>query len=165
MGSATARRHDVAGEPEIDLLEAMREAAPRDRIAFQYAHEFVDVLDQGQPRLEELRRRGWPEHWAVAGTYLGFLACYPDSHVLRRHGAEVAEAVRQEVLPLERRLLDATTPEAMLAPLLALDRRLKQRRINPGTSADLTVASHFAATLLASSANAIAEAPGDRVCP
>jgi triphosphoribosyl-dephospho-CoA synthase len=35
----------------------------------------------------------------------------------------------------------------MRAPLLAFDRALKERGINPGTSADLTVATLFAATL------------------
>lgn len=146
-GLGASARHDVADEPAVDLLEAMREAAPRDRIAFQYAHGFVDVLGRGRPRLEALRARGWPEPWAVAGTYLGFLARHPDLHILRRHGAAVALAVRQEALSLERRLLGAALPEAMLEPLLAFDRKLKQRRINPGTSADLTVASHLAATL------------------
>ena len=36
--------------------------------------------------------------------------------------------------------------------LLAFDRELKQAGINPGTSADLTVASHFAAALLTAAA-------------
>ena len=38
-------------------------------------------------------------------------------------------------------------PEAMTAPLMAFDRALKERGLNPGTSADLTVATLFAAAL------------------
>jgi len=37
----------------------------------------------------------------------------------------------------------------MTAPLIAFDRALKARRLNPGTSADLTVATLFAASLIA----------------
>jgi triphosphoribosyl-dephospho-CoA synthase len=37
----------------------------------------------------------------------------------------------------------------MIAPLTAFDRALKERGLNPGTSADLTVATLFAAKLIA----------------
>ncbi len=37
----------------------------------------------------------------------------------------------------------------MTAPLTAFDQALKERGLNPGTSADLTVATLFAASLIA----------------
>jgi triphosphoribosyl-dephospho-CoA synthase len=37
----------------------------------------------------------------------------------------------------------------MTGPLTAFDRALKERGLNPGTSADLTVATLFAASLMA----------------
>jgi triphosphoribosyl-dephospho-CoA synthase len=36
----------------------------------------------------------------------------------------------------------------MMAPLTAFDRALKERGLNPGTSADLTVATLFASSLM-----------------
>jgi len=44
-------------------------------------------------------------------------------------------------------LIQSHAPEAMTAPLMAFDAALKERGLNPGTSADLTVATLFAAAL------------------
>lgn len=148
-GLGRSPAHDVAADPCVTLLEAMRAAAARDRIARQYAHGFVDVLGLGVPRLVACRAAGWPEPWAVAAVYLAFLARFPDTHIHRKHGQAAAEAVRRRAAALDRRLLAAADPAELHEALLAFDRALKADGLNPGTSADLTVASHFAATLLA----------------
>ena len=59
----------------------------------------------------------------------------------------MAAQVLEEASPIEAGLAACKTPEEMTAPLLAFDRSLKERGLNPGTSADLTVATLFAATL------------------
>lgn len=148
-GLGRAERHDVAEAPRVTLLEAMRAAADRDRIARQYVDGFADVRTLGVPCLRARRAAGWPEDWAMAATYLRFLAAFADSHVLRKHGPETAEAVRREAVPLARGLAATADPGALRAPLLAFDQALKERGINPGTSADLTVASHLAEAVLA----------------
>jgi triphosphoribosyl-dephospho-CoA synthase len=146
-GLGRSDRHDVAEEPTVTLLEAMREAAARDRIAAQYANGFADVFAIGVARLLACRRAGWAESWAMAGSFLALLAAYPDTHVARRHGIAVAEELQVEAGTLDRVLRAAARPESLSDRLLALDLKLKRRGINPGTSADLTVASHFAAGL------------------
>jgi triphosphoribosyl-dephospho-CoA synthase len=146
-GLGSSPRHDVRDEPNVTLLEAMREAAFRDRIARQYVTGFADVFELGVTRLESLRTAGWPESWAVTGTYLAFLASFSDSHILRKFGRVSAEAVRQEARELDRRVQAVEAPSSLLADLLAFDRALKAKDLNPGTSADLTVTSHFAAAL------------------
>ena len=85
----------------------------------------------------------------MTATYLAFLAAFPDTHVVRRHGP--ASGARGA--PAGPRVATARTPRrarrtALHAELRGLDRELKARGINPGTSADLTVASHFAASLV-----------------
>jgi hypothetical protein len=60
--------------------------------------------------------------------------------------AVVAEDVRRTASMFERRLRHEE-PEGLLADLLAWDRSLKQRALNPGTSADLTVATLMAVRL------------------
>ena len=90
-GLGRSDRHDVAEEPSVTLLEAMREAAGRDRIASQYVSGFADVFDIGVTTLLASRLAGRPEHWAVAATFLAFLAAFPDTHVVRKHGSEAAE--------------------------------------------------------------------------
>ncbi len=50
-GLGDATKHDVGDEPGITLLEAMRAAETRDRIAWNYTHDFADIFDLGLPRL------------------------------------------------------------------------------------------------------------------
>jgi triphosphoribosyl-dephospho-CoA synthase len=146
-GLGHSARHDVAAEPTVTLLEAMRTAAGKDRIARQYVTGFADVLELGVPRLRMARAAGWPEPWAVTATFLAFLARFPDTHVTRKHGPAVAEDVRAAAAGLDTCLLATDDPTKLAQALLGFDRELKQAGINPGTSADLTVASHLAEKL------------------
>lgn len=146
-GLGRSGQHDVADEPKVTLLEAMRAAAHRDRIARQYVTGFADVRDVGVPRLLACRAAGWPEDWAVSSVYLALLAAFRDSHIERKHGREVAAAIRREARGWADRLLAAADPDVLAPELLGFDRSLKTRGINPGTSADLTVATLFWAAL------------------
>ncbi len=147
-GLGEVQEADVGAEPEVTLLEAMRLAEDRDRIAWNYTHGMADPLRRGAPRLAALRARGWPEPWPTSGLYMGLLAQLPDSHVGRKHGPDAAEALRRRVRPLAARFLAADDPAAFAAELLALDSALKAQGLNPGTTADLTVASHLALALM-----------------
>ncbi len=128
-GLGEAPRHDVRQPARVTLRVAMAEAASRDSIARQWTNGFADVLGAGLAAYRE---------GAALAAYLHFLACFPDSHVLRRHGPEVAEMVRRDATVVR---------QAGLPALLRWDAELKARGINPGTSADLTVATAFAARL------------------
>ena len=153
-GLGDAPAHDVAAEPNVSLLEAMRAAEARDRIAWNYTHDYADIFTLGLRWLAQARER-WAEpclaspSWAVTRVYLGFLAHLPDTLIERKFGTRVATEVRDEAGPIEAGLTECQSPEAMTAPLAAFDRALKERGLNPGTSADLTVATLFAATLIA----------------
>jgi hypothetical protein len=91
-------RHDVRGPADVTLLEAMREAAGRDRVAFQYTSDFTDIFDTGMGTLASARASGWPAPWPVAAVYLAFLAGFPDSHIARKNGPEAAARVQIEAL-------------------------------------------------------------------
>ncbi|HEY4846864.1 MAG TPA: triphosphoribosyl-dephospho-CoA synthase [Methylocella sp.] len=143
-GLGTAFRHDVRGPADVTLLEAMREAAGRDRVAFQYTSDFTDIFETGMGTLASARASGWPAPWPVAAVYLAFLAGFPDSHIARRNGPEAAARVQIEALEVRKRLMNAANPAETLQDLLSFDRRIKAWGLNPGTSADLTVASVFA---------------------
>jgi triphosphoribosyl-dephospho-CoA synthase len=139
--------HDVAVEPNVTLLEAMRAAETRDRIAWNYTHDFVDIFDLGLSWLRQSEERWGNGPWAVTSVYLGFLAHIPDTLIERKFGARTASKVAEEARPIESGLIECDMPETMAAPLLAFDRSLKERGLNPGTSADLTVATLFAKAL------------------
>jgi triphosphoribosyl-dephospho-CoA synthase len=138
--------HDIAKEPGITLLEAMRAAEERDRIAWNYANNFTDIFVLGLPWLRQARERWRSSPFAVTRVYLGFLAHVPDTLIERKFGSDAAASVLEEARPLEAGLLECSLPQDMAAPLMAFDAALKERGLNPGTSADLTVATLFAAT-------------------
>jgi triphosphoribosyl-dephospho-CoA synthase len=139
LGSADA--HDVRERPTVGLLEAMREAAGRDRIARQYVTRYDDVFSVGIPALENALMRGETGMWPTVFAYMAFFAGFPDSHVARLHGAETAGRVLEEAAAVRASLETAGGEAARIALLMDFDRSLKARGINPGTSADLTVAS------------------------
>lgn len=143
-GLGRVDEHDVRAPATVTLLEAMRAAAGRDLVARQYANGYAEVFDLGVPRLRAGRARHPDLRWATVAAYLGFLSAFPDSHVVRRHGPEVAESVRLRACDLDRAFDGAEDLERLRPRLLALDRELKRQGVNPGTSADLTVASLLA---------------------
>jgi triphosphoribosyl-dephospho-CoA synthase len=143
-GLGRVERHDVFEPAAATLQEAMAEAADRDRIARQYVSGFADVFDLGEPALRAASQR-WPAtHWPTLAVYLGFLSAFPDSHIVRQHGAAAGEDVRRAATTLHARLSSLSDPGDLMPDVLAWDSSLKQQDINPGTSADLTVATLFA---------------------
>jgi len=150
LGDAPAQ--DVHEEPTVGLREAMSLAASRDRIAQQYASSHADLFDIG--------RSAWPSGFvlgvhpageppdaatkaAVQRVFLGFLGVIPDSHIVRKHG----EAVAQTVMTAAHAWRGHSSPDDE-SSFASLDESLKARGINPGTSADLTVATLMIASLL-----------------
>ncbi|KQP04773.1 triphosphoribosyl-dephospho-CoA synthase [Methylobacterium sp. Leaf93] len=145
-GLGKAERHDVTGpEAPASLLAAMAEAAPRDRIARAYVTGFADIFGIGIPALAEARGKGLTPPWSTTALFLGYLAAVSDSHVARKHGVERADALRMEA----RELLSLDLATRPVAELLARDHSWKAQNLNPGTSADMTVATLFADRLLA----------------
>jgi len=143
-GLGASGRHDVRELAQTTLLEAMREAADRDRVAYQYATAYADVFDIGIEALHAAAGRGWPAPWPAVSVYLAFLAAIPDSHIARKHGPKAAEAVQKAAAGVRDGFMSSRDPADALADLLDFDRRLKADGLNPGTSADLTVATLFA---------------------
>jgi triphosphoribosyl-dephospho-CoA synthase len=148
-GLGRSERHDVFGPATVSLLDAMTEASDRDRIARQYATSFSDVFDIGLPCLEAAVRRDADLRWATLATYLEFLSAFPDTHIVRKYGSPAAEGVRQTAAGFRRSLHAIENPETLVPDLLTWDAALKANGINPGASADLTVATLFANRLKA----------------
>ena len=146
-GLGDSPRHDVREPPRITLLEAMRVASDRDRIAAQYITDFADVFGLGLDRLTAGRQRWREFEWAISSTYLGFLGAFPDSHIQRKFGLETAEAVMIEARKFDTLLSGTPDPSVILSDLQTFDSALKDKDINPGTSADLTVATLFVSNL------------------
>lgn len=146
-GLGEAPRHDVRAPATVTLREAMAEAASRDRVARAYADGFSEVFDCGLPALKAAATGEGLRWWPAAAVYLAFLRTGPDSHVGRKFGAPVATGVRKEAEALAERIPPLSRAEELVRILTEFDVSLKRRGINPGTCADLTVATLFVARL------------------
>lgn len=142
-GLGASERHDVHAPASVTLLEAMRVAAPRDTIARQYASGYVDVWEIGVRTFDRALHAGFSLAWATTAVFLAFLARYPDSHVQRKLGGSEASALQSQALGfLGPAGWHDDLPDTH-EQLLQWDSELKSRGVNPGTSADLTVATLF----------------------
>ncbi|HTY65183.1 MAG TPA: triphosphoribosyl-dephospho-CoA synthase [Alphaproteobacteria bacterium] len=146
-GLGAAPEQDVAAPPTADLRAVMSLAADRDRVARQYATGYDDVYLTGIPELAAAQHAQQPPEWGATRAFMAFLAAFPDSHIQRKHGQAVAEQVRAEAVALHPKVSRGPDDRRAIEALLAFDGQLKARGLNPGTSADLTVASALAFTL------------------
>jgi triphosphoribosyl-dephospho-CoA synthase len=145
VGMGQVAEQDIAAVPTLPLVEVMRLAATRDRIAYQYAHDFRDIFELAVPTLLEWSRRTADWETAVIGLHLALMASIPDTLIARKCGAEVAiESARRAAHVLEAGWPD--TP-AGLGACREFDAWLRSdaHRRNPGTTADLVAATLFAA--------------------
>jgi triphosphoribosyl-dephospho-CoA synthase len=133
-GLGRSGRHDLAGPPPDDLLAAMRVAAPQDAIARLWAEGYDFLFDGLVADLEAAIGRGLRLDEAIVDAFLAHLAREPDSLIVRRHGLPMAEEV-------SRRAADARSHPPTIPDF---DRFLRSpRRLNPGTTADLTAAALY----------------------
>jgi triphosphoribosyl-dephospho-CoA synthase len=146
-GLGNSEKHDVGDPPQVTLLEAMREAYGRDDIARQYVNGYADIFDTGIAHYQEALDRWGRPAWATTAVYMGFLAEFPDTHIVRKYGKPIAQHVREQANALLQKMLATDNPKTCLRDLLKFDGELKSEGLNPGTSADLTVATVLAITL------------------
>ena len=102
------------------------------------------------PRGERVAARTWRR----CRVYLAFLAAFPDSHVVRKFGADAGALVLAEARAFAAALDAKKSEEEARAAALLWDASLKERGLNPGTSADLTVATLFSDYVAGALANA-----------
>lgn len=143
-GLGVAAQHDVRDDPPASLIEAMRAAASRDRVAAQYANGFDDVLSRIAPALAVAVSQGMALDQAIVRMHLELIA-EGDSLIARKCGLDTAtEAARRA-----KAVCDAGWPSAAKARKMFHEfdawLRADGNRRNPGTSADLVTAGLFVA--------------------
>lgn len=143
-GLGAAPQHDVQSPARVGLREAMCLAQERDRIARQYACGFDDLFSFALPLLAQRRNQGSAMAFALTDLYLEMLSRWNDSHVVRKFGDTMAQKVSREAGQLLDRHPEGGRSDPGFAALMAWDAALKSEGINPGTTADLVVASVFA---------------------
>lgn len=147
-GLGEAPEADVREEPKLTLLEAMHLAADRDSVARQYSNSFRDIFDVALPLYDDgLSLWDDDEEWAAVRVFSGLLTRFPDSHVERKFGSTCSRSVSARMGEIDQLLSAGKSPHKILGHLREVDREFKSRGINPGTTADLTVATLLAAKL------------------
>jgi len=147
-GLGAAATEDVHDAPSVDLRAAMALAADRDLIARQYRDGYADLFERALPALgpgfasidmADCLAPDTATVTAVQKLYLELLSSFADSHIVRKHGEAVAQSVMTSAQAWRARAAGGAALDA--APgFAAWDESLKSQGINPGTSADLTVA-------------------------
>lgn len=146
-GLGAAAAEDVAAAPSVALRDAMALAAERDSVAREYATGFDITFGTGVPALRAARSSGLDWSDAVVETYLRLLATVPDTHIARKLGPAVAEAVSRRAREVEQ--AGGVRTEDGRRALAAFDAELRgpTNSHNPGTTADLTCAALFVVIL------------------
>ena len=72
-----------------------------------------------------------------------FISGNPDSLIARKHGIDKALEVSDKFVELSREYNESKNPNNLNNQLLLLDSELKIQGLNPGTTADVVVASIF----------------------
>lgn len=119
-----------------DIVAAMKLAADRDRVAMQYACNFVDLIQNVVPIVNDCLRYSDDVLSGISDAHLRLLAAAPDTLIVRKCGVEIAADVQQRA-----QAVDLDDDESRQA----FDRFLRSdgNRLNPGTTADLIAASLF----------------------
>lgn len=142
-GLGDSKKYDIRKKPEhgLTLKKAMSEAKHRDMIARQYVTDFSDIFVLGLNCMIDFMTRWNSVHWAAVACYMQLMTTFPDSHISRKFGSQVAEQIKISAVPIAKMFQKKDNPEDAVEMLTEYDQLLKEKGINPGTSADLTAAS------------------------
>jgi triphosphoribosyl-dephospho-CoA synthase len=138
-GLGVSERFDVHQPVSCNLLEAMQVAATKDMIARQYANNFANIID-GLVCYQQALALWQRPAWAATAVHLHYMSQFLDTHIVRKFGDTIANLVKNEAALHEAEFLKSYNPKNYQSQLMIFDEALKKRGLNPGTSADLTVA-------------------------
>ena len=142
-GLGNAGDQDVNESPAVTLTQAMEIAKDKDKIAMQYATNYKDIFNFSILRYNSGLSRFESQEWATVFVFTGLLRKFPDSHIERKYGNKHSEWVLNKIIAVDDALLNTQDPEQLLPMLHKVDKAFKDKGINPGTTADLTVATVF----------------------
>jgi triphosphoribosyl-dephospho-CoA synthase len=120
----------IIRDREITLLEVMRHSAANDMVA----REWITGFPLSRRGADLLKQFG-PGRQAIVNTFLTLLAFETDTFIIKKHGTAVAH----EIMLTAREVLDGKRS------LEDFDADCIQRDINPGSIADILIASLFIA--------------------
>ena len=140
-GLGNSDMYDTASYPNASIKQIMDYSQEYDRISYQYSHNFSDIFDFIIPKLEFLNQRYESLDTSLSLLFIEILAKIPDSHISRKFGDKIAKKTSNNAHDLLKILDREHDPDYLAKALNNLDYEYKKKGINPGTTADLLVAS------------------------
>ena len=140
-GLGDSDMYDTASYPNASIKQIMNYSQEYDRISYQYSHNFSDIFDFIIPKLEFLNQRYESLDISLSLLFIEILAKIPDSHISRKFGDKIAKKTSNNAYDLLKILDREYDPDYLAKALNNLDYEYKKKGINPGTTADLLVAS------------------------
>jgi triphosphoribosyl-dephospho-CoA synthase len=114
----------------MTLLDIMQHSAANDMVAREWVTGFL-LVRRGADLLQQLG----PGRQSIVNAFLTLLATEPDTFIIKKHGIEIA----RETMLRARDVLDGKYS------IRQFDEDCIQRDINPGSIADITIASIYIA--------------------
>ncbi len=142
-GLGESADQDVSERANVTLFQAMEIAQNKDRIAKQYVTYYKDIFNFSILRYNDGLNSFGNQEWAAVFVFTGLLSKFPDSHIERKYGNEHSGWVLKKIIAVDDALINTQDPEQLVPMLHEVDREFKEKGINPGTTADLTVATVF----------------------
>lgn len=139
-GLGESEQQDVNNSADVTLTEAMQIASSKDRIALQYVSDYKDIFETMVLMYNRAFNRWGDRKWAATAVFVEFLSQFPDSHIERKYGNQFTDFVFSNMGMVDREFANAQRPEQMLSTLYDVDTKFKAKGVNPGTTADLIVA-------------------------
>ncbi|MEQ1545432.1 triphosphoribosyl-dephospho-CoA synthase [Methyloglobulus sp.] len=139
-GLGNSDEQDVHNPATVTLVQAMQIASSRDRIALQYVSDYKDIFDFAVLRYNARLGQWSDKSWATVFVYAELLSQCPDSHIERKHGNKYTEWIATRMRQFLEEFGQTTDPTQLKQALFCLDTEFKSIGVNPGTTADMTVA-------------------------
>jgi triphosphoribosyl-dephospho-CoA synthase len=125
------------------ILEAMNFASSYDYIAEEYSNNFNNIINTISVNWRKYFKQMGSGENATTATFLNLISSNPDSLIARKYGLDKAKAVSEGFKAISNQYCASKNPNNLNNQLLLLDSELKIQGLNPGTTADVVVASIF----------------------
>jgi len=132
-------------EERISLYEIMNLSSEWDNISREWVTDMQITFEFGYPLVKKLYGRTKNMNTTTVQSFLELLSKYPDTFVQRIHGKKIAERVSEKARAIIKEGGMLTSKGGAL--ITKFDEELREKGINPGTTADLTASSLMLAIL------------------
>jgi triphosphoribosyl-dephospho-CoA synthase len=116
-----------------------------DNISREWVTDMQITFEFGYPLVKKLYGRTKNMNTTTVQSFLELLSKYPDTFVQRIHGKKIAERVSEKARAIIKEGGMLTSKGGAL--ITKFDEELREKGINPGTTADLTASSLMLAIL------------------